>query len=348
MVVTRLVLAAGRSLSRSPSAPQRAVPDRGVLQPTERKRELITYWLYRAAERVINAVPRGLVMPAAAAVGNLAYDLAGSKQRLIHQNLAHPMGLDADDRRVKAAARRAFRNYAKYLVDMMRIGELTEAQGAELVGLDNVELLKQARAEGKGVLLCTVHVGGMDLIGPAMRVHGEALHVVADDTTYGRLYDHMAAARARQGIFLIGWRNLRGLFRALREEANMVLFCDGGYRAGDVPVEFCGEATTFPLGPATLAAKTGAPMMPVACRRVVGDRFVARGLPLVHCASTEPAEIQRATQAVAHSLAGVIAEDPGQWYMFRPVWPQTDADRAQARAALAAARRGDDWTKITA
>jgi KDO2-lipid IV(A) lauroyltransferase len=312
----------------------------------ERKREVVTYWLYRAAERVINAVPRAIAMPAAAAVGNVAYDLAGPKRGLIHENLAHAMRLDPDDRRVKRAARRAFANYAKYLVDMMRIGKLTVAEGAELVAIDNVEILMEARAEGKGVLVCTVHVGGMDLIGPAMRTHDQALHVVADDTTYGRLYDHLAAARASQGIFLIGWRNLRGLFRALRDEANIVLFCDGGYRAGDVPVEFCGEATTFPLGPATLAAKTGAPLLPVACRRLPNDRFVARGLPSVHCASTSPTDLHRATQAIADSLAEVIREDPGQWYMFRPVWPQTDAERAQARAALEAARRGDDWTKI--
>jgi hypothetical protein len=44
----------------------------------------------------------------------------------------------------------------------------------------------------------------------------------------------------------------------------------------------------------------------------------------------------------------VIGDDPGQWYMFRPVWPQTDADRARARAALDAARRGEDWTKPSA
>jgi KDO2-lipid IV(A) lauroyltransferase len=312
----------------------------------ERKRELVTFWLYRAGERVISALPRGLVMPIGAALGNLAYDLAGSKRDLIHQNLAHPMGLEPGDRHVHAAARRAFRNYAKYLVDMMRIGDLTDAEAADLVGIANVEVLQDARAEGNGVLLCTVHVGGMDMIGPALKRHGESLHVVADDTTYGRLYDHLAAQRARQGIFLIGWRNLRGLFRALRAGENLVLFCDGGYRPGDVPVELCGEATTFPLGPATLAAKSGAPLLPVACRRTDDDRFVARGLPAIHSSSTEPAEVYRATQAVADALGGVIAEDPGQWYMFRPVWPQTDADRARARAALAAARRGEDWTKI--
>ena len=331
-----------------PAASVRATRARVGGAPTERKREIVTYWLYRAAERVINSLPRWLVLPAAAAAGNAAYDLGGSKRQLLHANLARPLGLSPEDPRVARAARRVFRNYAKYLVDMMRIGEMTEEQGARLVHIENPELLGEAQASGKGVLMCTVHVGGMDLLGPRLKLMGESMHVVADDTSYGRLYDHLAAARARQNIFLIGWRNLRGLFRAVRDGQNLVLFCDGGYRRGDVPVEFCGEATTFPLGPATMAAKSGAAMLPVACQRTRDDRFVARGLPLVFCASTEPAEIHRATQAVADALGGVIAEDPGQWYMFRPVWPETDADRAQALAALAAARRGEDWTKISA
>jgi KDO2-lipid IV(A) lauroyltransferase len=314
----------------------------------ERTRELLTYWGYRLGEIVITALPRRLTLAVAAAVGNVAYDLAGPKRELLRANLARPMGVVPGDRRVKSAARRAFRNYAKYLVDIMRISNLTEDEAHDLVHIEDIRVLREARARGKGVLLCTVHVGGMDLVGTGLKAHGESLHVVADDTTYGRLYDHLAAERARQQIFLIGWRNLRGLFRALRDGENLVLFCDGGYRRGDVPVEFCGEATTFPIGPATLAAKTGAPMLPVTAQRTGDDRFHAAGLPLVECASTEPAELYRATQAVADSLGGVIADDPGQWYMFRPVWPETDADRAQARAALEAARRGEDWSKIGA
>jgi lauroyl/myristoyl acyltransferase len=329
----------------APGAPA----DRSARSATpERRRELVTYWLYRAGEWVINLLPRGLVMPVAGAFGNLAYDLAGSKRDLIHGNLAHPLGLASDNRRVRQAARHAFRNYAKYLADMMRLAKLTEDEAASLVDIENFEILAEARKEGKGVLLCTAHVGGMDLIGPALKRHRQSLHVVADDTTYGRLYDHLEAARASQNIFLIGWRNLRGLFKALRAGENLVLFCDGGYRPGDVPVELCGEATTLPIGPATLAAKTGAPMLPVACRRRRDDRFDVRGLPLIHCASTDPAEIQRATQVLADELGQVLAEDPGQWYMFRPVWPTTDADRARARAALEAARRGEDWTKLPA
>lgn len=316
--------------------------------PAERRREILAYWAYRGAEFVINSLPRGVVLAAAGAAGNVAYDLSGDKQRLVRENLARPMGVPADHRRVRRAARRAFRNYARYLVDVMRLSGQTPEQVGRLVSIENVGILDEARAPGRGVLLCTVHVGGMDLIAPALLQHGHELHVVADDTTYGRLYDHLKRVRSAHGLTLIGWRNLRGLFRSLKSGENLVLFCDGGYRAGDVPVEFLGEPTTFPAGPATLSAKSGAPMLPVACQRTSGDRFSASGLPLVQATSTEPAEIHRATQELADALAGVITADPGQWYMFRPIWPQTDADRARARSALDAARRGEDWTRARA
>ncbi|MGI8871280.1 MAG: lysophospholipid acyltransferase family protein [Candidatus Limnocylindria bacterium] len=318
----------------------------GVAADGERLRERLIYWAYRAGERVLNTLPRSVTLPIAASAGNLAYDVAGPKRELLHANLAHALRTGQDDPRVARAARRAFRNYARYLVDMMRLAGLTDRDAQRLVSIDNIEDLRSARAEGRGVILCTVHVGGMDLIGPGLKLSGEALNVVADDTTYGRLYEHLKAIRDRQGLHLIGWRNLRGLFRVLRDGGNLVLFCDGGFRRGDVPVEFLGEATTFPAGPATLSARSGAPMMPVSCRRTPQQRFRARGLPLVRAASSEPAEIHRATQQVADELAEVIADDPGQWYMFRPVWPQTDADRAFARAALASARAGEDWSRL--
>ncbi len=314
----------------------------------ERRREQLTYWAYRLGERVINLLPRWLVLPLAAAAGNGAHDLTADKRGLVRENVAHVLHLPVDHPRVRRAARRAFRNYAKYLVDVMRLETLDSEAVARLVEIDNLELLDEARARERGVLLCTVHVGGMDLIAPALHRHGHVMHVIADDTTYGRLYEHLRAIRLRHGLILIGWRSLRGLFKALKEGSNMVLFCDGGYKEGDVPVEFLGEPTTFPAGPAALSARSGAPMLPVACTRLPDDRFRTRGLPLITAASDEPAEIYRATQALADALGSVIAEDPGQWYMFRRVWPGTDEDRARARAALEAARRGEDWTKRSA
>jgi KDO2-lipid IV(A) lauroyltransferase len=311
----------------------------------ERWRERLTYWAYRGAEAALSALPRGVVLPGAVAVSNGAYDLSGAKGALVRANMAQAMGLPADDPRVARAARRAFQNFGRYMVEVMRLPALDPEEARRRVTFVGWEDLVAAQGtEGRGVLICAVHVGVMDLIAPAMLVEGEKLAAVGDDTTYGRLYDHLAQVRARHGVDVIGWRNMRRLYKVLRDGGNLVLLCDGPYRPGDVPVELLGAPTTLPAGPALLSARTGAAILPVGVRRVDDERLEAWAYPVIRATSTEPAEVYRATQALADSLGQVIAADPGQWYMFRPVWPQTDADRTAAAAALARARAGEDWT----
>ena len=314
----------------------------------ERRRELLAYWAYRAGEAVLNRLPRGLLMPLSDAAGAGAFLVAREKRLLSQANLSRPMRLPVEHPRVRRAALGAFRNYAKYLVDVMRLSGIRDRDVDEMVQVDESEIgaLRSARAEGRGVIMCCVHFGGMDMIGPALKQRGERIHVVADDTAYGRLFEHLRAIRERHAIHLIPWKNLRGLFRTLREGENLVLFCDWGYRRGDVPVEIFGEPTTFPAGPATLSAKSGAPLLPTHVERTPDDRFVARALPVVRAAGTDPAEIYRATQQLADELATVIASNPRQWYLFRHLWPQTDAERAAAARALDAARSGSDWTRL--
>jgi KDO2-lipid IV(A) lauroyltransferase len=329
-------------------AVERAVtgsPRQRAARQDERGRERLTYWAYRAAEKALSTLPRGLVMPAAVAVSNGAYDLSGAKGAAVRDNMARALGLPADDPRVARAARRAFQNYGRYMVEVMRLPVLDPTDARERVTFRGWEDLAAARGtEGKGVLLCCVHVGAMDVIAPAMLAEGEKLSVIGDDTTYGRLYDHLAQVRAAHGVDVIGWRNLRRLYRVLADGGNLVLLVDGPYRAGDVPVELLGAPTTLPAGPALLSARTGAAILPVGSRRADDDRLEAWGFPVIRATSTEPAEVYRATQALADALGQVIAADPGQWYMFRPVWPQTDADRRAAAAALERARAGEDWS----
>jgi KDO2-lipid IV(A) lauroyltransferase len=311
----------------------------------ERRRERLTYWAYRSAEKALSTLPRGLVVPGAVAVSNGAYDLSGAKGAVVRANMAQALGLPADDPRVARAARHAFQNFGRYLIEVMRLPVLDPADARRRVTFVGWEDLAAAQGtEGKGVLICAVHVGVMDLLAPAVMVEGEKLSVVGDDTTYGRLYDHLAEIRGVHGVDVIGWRNLRRLYKVLQDGGNLVLMCDGAYRPGDVPVELLGAPTTLPAGPAVLSARTGAAILPIGARRVDDDRLEAWGLPVIRATSTESAEIYRATQALADALGSVIAADPGQWYMFRPVWPQTDADRAAAAAALARARAGEDWS----
>jgi KDO2-lipid IV(A) lauroyltransferase len=114
------------------------------------------------------------------------------------------------------------------------------------------------------------------------------------------------------------------------------LLVDWGYRSDGVPVKLFGQWTALPAGPATLAAKTGSRILPVSIRRRPDGTFLVTWPGPIDLASDDPAELQRATQAIADALATTIAAAPDQWYSFKPIWPAAAAEAAdlERRATL--------------
>jgi KDO2-lipid IV(A) lauroyltransferase len=102
-----------------------------------------------------------------------------------------------------------------------------------------------------------------------------------------------------------------------------------------VPVRLFGEWTTLPVGPAMLAAKTGAVIVPVVNRRDSFGMYHARHYDPIEVAGSSAGELQRATQKIADALEDMIAADPAQWFSFKPMWPQTADEKAalEQRAA---------------
>jgi KDO2-lipid IV(A) lauroyltransferase len=121
----------------------------------------------------------------------------------------------------------------------------------------------------------------------------------------------------------------------------LALLVDWGYRSDGIPVRLFGSWTTLPAGPASLAAKTNSPILPISIRRTVDGRFHVSYAPLIRVASSSPADLQRATQAVADALAANIGAAPHQWYSFKPMWPPT-IEEERVLEARAAAMLDDD------
>ena len=81
------------------------------------------------------------------------------------------------------------------------------------------------------------------------------------------------------------------------------LLVDWGYRSDGIPVRLFGAWTTLPAGPATLAAKTGSRILPVWIHRLPDGTFGVIWDAPIEVASSDPAELQRATQAMADAMA---------------------------------------------
>ncbi len=168
------------------------------------------------------------------------------------------------------------------------------------------------------------------------------MSAVADDSTFPELFELLREQRARWSVSLVPWRNLREVFGVLRRAEILALLIDWGYRSDGVPVRLFDAWTTLPAGPAVLSARTGAPILHVSVRRTEHG-FRVTPSPIIRVASTEPAEILRASQALAAALEATIVAAPEQWYSFKPLWPaEEDEARSLAeRAAAMAANRRD-------
>ena len=181
-------------------------------------------------------------------------------------------------------------------------------------------------------------MGSNEAVGASIARHGMPISVVADDTAFPELFDHLRRQREEKwGVTLIPWRNLRGIFGVLRRGELLGLLVDWGYRSDGIPVRLFGAWTTLPAGPATLAAKTGArdppdPHQP-GCRRHLRHRV--RRADVGRLRTTRPRS-SASPRGSPTSWRSPIAAAPHQWYSFKPMWPASEVEAADLeRRALA-------------
>jgi lauroyl/myristoyl acyltransferase len=317
--------AAAISAERRLEAPHR----RGGTSP--RVVERLAVLGYRATSWFLAALPP---RPAAAVIGRLSqlsYLAWPTKRRWSNRNFGHVLGLPPDHPRVREEALKAYGGYGRYLVELMRLpSRPTEELVARVPDLDAEEVKRIWRETpgGGGLILAVGHVGNNEAVAAAIAHHEMPISVIADDSSFPEIFEILRRQRESWGVKIIAWRNLREMFGVLRRGEMLGLLIDWGYRSDGIPVRFFGAWTALPAGPATLAAKTGSRILPITIRRQPDDTFHVSWPAPIEVASSGPAELQRATQAMADALAATIAAAPDQWYSFKPIWPATDEEAA--------------------
>jgi KDO2-lipid IV(A) lauroyltransferase len=292
---------------------------------------------YAATTWVVAHVPGGLSRWVIGTGSQAGYLLWPTKRRWSNANFGRVVGLPPDDPRVRRLALGAYRQYARYLVELMHLETQTADDAASRViqaDLDHIEAVW--RGSRGGLIFALGHVGNNEAVAAAVAVRGWPINVVADDSSFPEMFDRFRRLREGWGVHVIPWRNLREIYAVLRKREMLALLIDWGYRSDGIPVRLFGSWTTLPAGPAALAAKTGSRILPVAIRRTADNAFHVSYAPVIEVASASPADLQRATQAVADALADTVAAAPDQWYSFKPMWPPTDEEAAEleARAAV--------------
>ena len=292
----------------------------------------LTDWGYATGWLMVRAMPEVLARNAFDVGARYAARDGGPEQ--LRKNLARVIGTtpaEVPDALIRASVA----SYARYWREAFRLPTMNQAALAER--LDRVfigaEKFDDALVGGRGAVMALPHSGNWDMAGVWLAQKYGTFTTVAERLKPESLYDRFIAYRESLGfevLPLTGGQRPPMEVLAERLEANrfVCLMADRDLTRSGVQVDFFGEPTRLPAGPARLALETGAPLHP-AHVYYDGDDCVVQ---IDDALDTSSGDVGVITQALADRFAVNIAAHPQDWHMLQPQWL---ADlSAQRRARL--------------
>ncbi|HUJ64780.1 MAG TPA: phosphatidylinositol mannoside acyltransferase [Acidimicrobiales bacterium] len=318
----------------SGGAPAPVAPEDPDLNRRPRRSPALT--VLQAGATVARVLPpswsRGLAEATAVIVSRGAQLAArpnamAERRRMVARHLRRVYGPGVDQRRLSRGVDEAFASYGRYWAESLRLGTLAPERIHAGARYEGYEHLEAARAAGRGAIFALPHLGGWEWCGSDLAGRGHPMSVVVERLEPPDVFEWFLAFRERLGMQVIpaGPGAAAACTQALADNHVLCLVSDrvvGG--ASAVEVDFFGERTQLPAGPATLALRTGAVLLP--CAVYFGAS------PDDHLGFIRPpVDLQRrgrlrddvvaGTQVLAHEFESLIRRAPTQWHLMQPNWP---------------------------
>jgi lauroyl/myristoyl acyltransferase len=281
---------------------------------------------YRAASAVVRRVPEPVADAVARAAGTVVARTSGDRRRIVERNLRRALGPELHGRELRRLVDEVYRSYARYYVESFRLPTVPAAEVLDRFTVDGYEHVEAAYAADRSPILALPHLGGWEwaafwlALGPKLRVTA-----VAEQLEPPELFSWFTDLRRSLGMEIVPLGPSAGadVLRALRDRHVVCLLSDRFLEGASVEVDFFGERTELPAGPAALALRTGAPLLPTAVYfRGRGHHAVVRPpLDLTRSEGGLRADVARVTQDLAYELEGLIRLAPEQWHLLQPNWP---------------------------
>jgi KDO2-lipid IV(A) lauroyltransferase len=231
------------------------------------------------------------------------------------------------------AVQGAFNSYARYWVDSFRVPQLSAEQIAATFTRDGDEQIGEAIERGKGLIIALPHLGGWEWAGRWVSDMGWKITVVVEPLDPPELFDWFVGFRRSLGMNVVplGPNAGAAVAQALKDNHVVCLLCDRDLQRNGVDVEFFGERTTVPPGPAFLALRTGATILPTAVyftEERDGHHAILRPAMAMPDTGRFRDDVALLTQQLTHELEWLIRQAPEQWHLFQPNWPSDPGYRA--------------------
>ena len=271
------------------------------------------------------ALVRAMPEPAAIRLFDAGADLAARRGGKGIDRLRSNLTRVAPDADLDRLTRDALRSYARYWREVFRLPVTPTA--TLIAGMTPVheERLRAVVASPRGVILALPHSGNWDQAGAWLGATGVPFATVAERLKPESLYDRFVAFRESLGMEVLPLTGgARPPFDILADRlaagGAVCLMADRDLTPRGVDVSFFGATARMPAGPAALALRTGAALLPThLC-------FRGTGWQVTFYEEIPPTNVATMTQAMADAFADGIARSPADWHMLQRLWLDDLAD----------------------
>lgn len=280
----------------------------------------------RIAEWLASALPARMAYGLADIAGAI-WSRSPARRRLVAANLARVCA--ATGRTTSGAAferlvRRAFREHARYYLELLRGPSYPLDRIGELVSVHDWERHEATLRSGPTVLV-GAHIGNFEPMGAYFAAHGIPVLSPIEEIRPQALFEFLASRRGTgRGVEIVPLSKARRpMIATLRRGGAVGLIADRDLAGDGLPVTFFGHPTTMPEGPAQLVVMSDAAFLAGCCLRIGPDRFDCVGEPIeVKRTGDRRTDVEALTRAMGAEFERQIARAPEQWWgAFQPIWP---------------------------
>ena len=277
---------------------------------------------YLAAWRLTRLAPEGAVRRAFDALSLRSWRRNDRRRETVRENLLPVIG---EGPALDDAVREAFILYGRYWMETFRMQDLRSEELAARFGGENLEMLDEIYARGRGGVLATPHLGNWDA-GGRWVAERWPLTVVVEVLRPKMLFDRFVEHRRSLGMTIVplvrGGDATSRCLTKIREGGYVALVSDRDLSGSGVPVRMFGRNTKLPPGPAVLSLRGGVPLIPACIYHRPGGRWHTWVMEPIDgdVKGETPDNVALLTQRLASSYERMIAREPSQWHAFSKMW----------------------------
>ena len=294
----------------------------------------------KIAMAITPRLPEQWLQSIGAGMGRAFYALVGKYRRRGMKNLTYAFGTEQSSAELDTLLRTCMEDIGKNFMEVMQAFGLSAEQLRQKIEIVGVEHLDRARAEGKGVIAFSAHLGNFILIGPRLIADGYPFSVVARDPKDQQIAQFFRHMRERFGIGTIPDKPKRECIvqclKCLRDNGILFLQIDQNAAPDDPWVEFFGWLVPTFKGPVVFSLRTGAAVLPFFMIRQPDNRLkliIEPQVIMVQDADKEE-EIKKNVALLTRITEEHIRRYPEQWWWLHRRWKkakkpplESDTDR---------------------